>query len=83
MMHRNLDRRVEALVSLTNIVHKKQLISLIDNMTKCASWYFEPSGKWTQHRYLKNKKPIFDIQEKLILTHEGPNKAKLSNISAK
>ncbi len=51
MMHRNLDRRVEALVRLSDRVHITELDELL---TLCmdervASWHLGPDDTWTRH----------------------------------
>ena len=51
MMHRNLDRRVEALVRLRDpgqITEIEDMLTLaVDPGT--ASWHLEPEGIWTRH----------------------------------
>jgi polyphosphate kinase len=64
MMHRNLDRRVEALVRLTEPDH----LAEIDNMfglsmsDDTASWWLDASGLWTHHAVADDGTPLQDAQ---------------------
>jgi polyphosphate kinase len=68
MMHRNLDRRVEALVRIGDEGHVDSLRSLLemeaDDAT--ASWHLEPDGRWTRHSVDENGEPLLDVQQWLI-----------------
>jgi polyphosphate kinase len=68
MMHRNLDRRVEALVRLTDPDHLRELEDLFalafDERT--ATWRLDADGVWTRHHLDKDGKPLADLQSKLI-----------------
>jgi len=69
LMHRNLDRRVEALVSVTNPEHCKQLEQLVDMAMSddTQSWWLGPDGTWTRHaRDEETGTPLRDLQEELI-----------------
>jgi polyphosphate kinase len=48
MMHRNLDRRVEALVPVTDPRLSAELASILDSATDpgTRSWILEPDGSW-------------------------------------
>ncbi len=65
MMHRNLDRRVEALV---RIVESAQLTEL-DELFSLAmsdgtsSWWLGPDGVWTRHHLDAGGTPLADIQD--------------------
>jgi polyphosphate kinase len=68
MMHRNLDRRVEALVRLVAPAHLEQIdeifsLALADTTT---SWHLEPDGTWT--RAAKNDDGVLldDLQTVLM-----------------
>ncbi len=67
LMHRNLDRRVEVLVQLTNDAHITQIEELFrlafDEGT--ASWWLGPDG-WTKRTTDDHGEPLLDIQEHLI-----------------
>jgi polyphosphate kinase len=73
LMHRNLDRRVELLVRLTDPAQQAELSSLInlamDNGT--ASWWLGPDGAWTRHHLDDSGAPLQDLQEHLIQVGQG------------
>jgi polyphosphate kinase len=62
MMHRNLDRRVEALVRITSPEHQKDLSELFDlAMSDDASaWHLHSTGEWTRHKTAK------DVQDAIM-----------------
>ena len=68
MMHRNLDRRVEALVRVTDPGHCTRLRELIvlgmDDGT--YSWWLDGDGTWTRHARDAEGRPLRDVQESLI-----------------
>jgi polyphosphate kinase len=68
MMHRNLDRRVEALVRVTDQGHCARLRELIalgmDDGT--SSWWLDSDGNWTRHARDGEGRPLRDVQETLI-----------------
>ena len=49
MMHRNLDRRVETLVSITTEEHIDEISNLLDLSFDAAtsSWHLDGAGDWT------------------------------------
>ncbi|MFT3860444.1 RNA degradosome polyphosphate kinase [Micropruina sp.] len=67
LMHRNLDRRVEVLVSLTNPRHIAQIEQWFDQAFDpgTASWWLEPDG-WVQRTSDAAGEPLLDMQESLI-----------------
>lgn len=67
LMHRNLDRRVEVLVSITNPRHIGQIEEWFDMAFDegTASWWLEPNG-WTQRTADAAGEPLLDMQEALI-----------------
>ncbi len=67
LMHRNLDRRVEVLVALTNPRHVAQVESLFDLAfsDSTASWWLD-GDTWTQRTLDANGEPLLDLQEHLI-----------------
>jgi polyphosphate kinase len=73
LMHRNLDRRVETLVRVTDPAHRAQLRGLIDMAMDdtTASWWLDSDGSWTRHHLDDSGKPLGDIQEYLIRTRQG------------
>jgi polyphosphate kinase len=64
MMHRNLDRRVEALVQIEDPVHVAELRSLLakamDDGT--SSWHLGADGSWTRHHRDADGRPLVDLQ---------------------
>lgn len=65
MMHRNLDRRVEALVRVTAPEHVKELLDLFDTAMSDAtsSWHLGAGGSWTRHHLDAEGQPLTDLQE--------------------
>jgi polyphosphate kinase len=65
MMHRNLDRRVEALVRLSQPDHIKETNELFDlaMAETSSSWHLEATGTWIRHQYDSAGKPLVDVQE--------------------
>jgi polyphosphate kinase len=67
MMHRNLDRRVEALVRIPEPAHRSTLIGLIDTVfaPDASCWELGPEGDWTR-RSAPEGVPTRDVQTALI-----------------
>ncbi len=68
MMHRNLDRRVELLVQVTDPGHERRLRRLLDlGMDDgTSSWWLNADGYWTRHSRDEAGNPLRDVQESLI-----------------
>lgn len=68
MMHRNLDRRVEALVRVVAPAHVKELIELFDAAMAdtTSSWHLGANGVWTRHSIGEDGKPLVDLQERTM-----------------
>ena len=68
MMHRNLDRRVEALVQLGSAEDIADLIELMDRYLDpgTASWHLEEDGIWTRHHKDEDGSPLEDVQSWLL-----------------
>jgi len=68
MMHRNLDRRVELLVQVTDVGHQRRLRRLLhlgtDDRTSC--WWLDADGHWVRHSRDEEGNPLRDVQETLI-----------------
>jgi len=64
MMHRNLDRRVEALVRLTQDDHLEQIEELFDRAMSddTSSWWLDADGTWTRHSRDAEGAPLPDLQ---------------------
>ncbi|MFY8205257.1 MAG: polyphosphate kinase 1, partial [Actinomycetes bacterium] len=68
LMHRNLDRRVEALVQLVDAEHVSYISSLLDLYLadSTAHWTLENNGKWLRVSQDSNGVTLLDAQEQLI-----------------
>lgn len=68
LMHRNLDRRVEALVSLADKSHVDSLLELLELSVAdtTATWHLQPDGIWLKRHYDEEGKHLDDIQEILM-----------------
>lgn len=71
MMHRNLDRRVEALVRVRDADHVKYLnrmmeLSMADTT---SSWHLGADGRWTGHHHDDEGNRLLDIQADFIDVH--------------
>ncbi len=68
LMHRNLDRRVETLVSLTDPEQVADLDSLFDMAfdAETSAWDLEPDGEWVRRLYDDEGRHLRDYQETLI-----------------
>lgn len=68
LMHRNLDRRVEALVSIEEPSQIDYLISLIKTgmSPRVSSWQLRKSGAWKRRTHDKAGAPLLDIQTMLM-----------------
>ena len=73
MMHRNLDRRVEAMVRLRDPRHIGELDELLTLSMdpETASWHLGPDGTWTRHHLDVNGEPLRDLQSTIIATRPG------------
>ncbi|WP_114905643.1 RNA degradosome polyphosphate kinase [Ornithinimicrobium murale] len=71
MMHRNLDRRVEALVPITDRDQVKTLGALLDRSMsdEVASWHLDPSGQWHRHHLSAEGAPLTDLHSELIASY--------------
>src|SRR3954452_3362288 len=68
MMHRNLDRRIEALVRVTDPAHRAALNRLLETgmSDTTASWHLGPDGEWTRYAMDADGQPLRNVQEMLI-----------------
>ncbi|WP_443095950.1 RNA degradosome polyphosphate kinase [Rothia koreensis] len=68
MMHRNLDRRVEALVRIKDPVHIRYLLDMIGMYMseKTANWHLESDGTWTRFSRAADGTPLRDVQSRLL-----------------
>jgi polyphosphate kinase len=77
MMHRNLDRRVEALVRIVRPEHLEELKLLLDLATSDAtsSWWLGEDGVWVRHDLDENGMPHADMQAVLFKQIAGRKRA--------
>ena len=68
LMHRNLDRRVEELVRITDPAMVEQLEWLVTHAASDAvsSWWLEPDGAWVRHSHGPDGEKLEDIQTTLM-----------------
>jgi polyphosphate kinase len=68
MMHRNLDRRVEALVRVIAPAHLTEMTDLFDLAMSdtTSSWWLGSDGTWTRHSLDEDGKPLVDIQDRTM-----------------
>lgn len=68
MMHRNLDRRVEALVRVTDPNHMTELLAFFDLAMDpgTTSWHLGAEGVWTRHAEDAEGNPLVDLQDKTM-----------------
>ena len=71
LMHRNLDRRVEALVRITAPEQIDELIKYVDLQMadSTVSWHMQPDGTYVLHTKDDEGRPLVDSQEYLIRKH--------------
>ncbi len=71
MMHRNLDRRVEALVRVTDPNHIADLRGLLvrGSSDHYSRWELSGDGRWTRHHRTSDGEPLIDVQTALIDMH--------------
>jgi polyphosphate kinase len=68
LMHRNLDRRVESLVRVSDPAQQAELRGLIDEAMddRTVSWWLAADGTWTRHHQDADGTPLCDLQQQLI-----------------
>ena len=71
MMHRNLDRRVEALLRLSDPAHVADMESLMGMgmSDDVSSWHLGGDGQWTRHRRDEHGNELLELQSALIETN--------------
>ena len=72
LMHRNLDRRVEALARVTAPEQVDGLIKYVDLQMadSTMSWHMQPDGTYVLHTKDDEGRPLVDSQEYLIRKHQ-------------
>ena len=73
LMHRNLDRRVEVLVRVSDESQRAELRELVRMAMDIgtSSWWLGSDGSWTRHQFDESGKPLADIQDLLIRSRRG------------
>jgi polyphosphate kinase len=73
LMHRNLDRRVELLVRVTDPAQRAELRGLFNLAMDpgTASWWLAGDGTYTRHHLDAEGHPLNDLQDMLIRTRQG------------
>ncbi|WP_045279833.1 RNA degradosome polyphosphate kinase [Microbacterium oxydans] len=68
MMHRNLDRRVEALVRVNDPAHLQELQAFFDLAMDpgTTSWHLGAEGVWERHAEDAEGNPLIDLQDKTM-----------------
>jgi polyphosphate kinase len=68
VMHRNLDRRVETLVQVTDPAIRADMVGVFDLAMDegTSSWWLDGDGRWTRHDRDVSGRPLRDIQAFLI-----------------
>ncbi|RBP97234.1 RNA degradosome polyphosphate kinase [Bifidobacterium aemilianum] len=72
LMHRNLDRRVEALVRISSPEQIQELIDYVDLQMAdtTVSWHMQADGNYIRHSRDDQGQPLEDSQEALIKSHQ-------------
>lgn len=68
MMHRNLDRRVEALVRVDDGAEVAELLEYLELQADdgTSSWHLGPDATWTRHDRDEDGTPLLDVQQHLL-----------------
>jgi polyphosphate kinase len=74
MMHRNLDRRVETLVSIETVEHIAEIAHLLDLSfdEQTSSWHLDGDGIWHGVHTSPSGEPLRDVQNYLIKLRQRP-----------
>ena len=77
MMHRNLDRRVEALVRISDPAARQVLLGMLDELTSdsFAAWHLHGDTTWSRVAVDLEGKPLPDWQETLVRRHQERERA--------
>ena len=78
MMHRNLDRRVEALVRVSTPAHVKEVNDLftLSMSDTTSSWHLQPDGEWVRRSRDGDDKPLLDIQDRTMTNVQRRRRAR-------
>jgi polyphosphate kinase len=69
MMHRNLDRRIEALINITDPSHIEQLDAQLNRgmSDHVQSWSLHSDGAWVRHSHTAEGEPLADAQHETMV----------------
>jgi len=78
MMHRNLDRRVEALVRVRDQAHLAQLTALFDLAMSdtTSSWWLDHTGTWARHHLDEHGNQLVDLQDQTMTDVQSRRRAR-------
>jgi len=74
MMHRNLDRRVEVLVRLSQPEHIQRLTDMFDLALsdQVSAWTLESDGSWTRKQFDEDGNALVDFQNSIMQSISDP-----------
>ena len=77
MMHRNLDRRVEALVRISDPDARQVLLGMLDELIsdRFSAWHLHGDTTWSRVAVELAGKPLADWQETLVRRHQERERA--------
>ncbi|GAA2074282.1 RNA degradosome polyphosphate kinase [Microbacterium hatanonis] len=78
MMHRNLDRRVEALVRVIDPAQLLELSALFDLAMSdgTSSWHLQADGEWIRRSVDADGRPLVDMQDKTMVNVQRRRRAR-------
>lgn len=78
MMHRNLDRRVEALVRVTAPNQLAELSALFDlaMSEETSAWHLGADGEWSRHSLDAEGRPLADMQDRTMTNVQRRRRAR-------
>ncbi|MGB3593791.1 MAG: RNA degradosome polyphosphate kinase [Ornithinimicrobium sp.] len=75
LMHRNLDRRVEALTPVSDEGQVKSLMKLLDRgMHDVSAWHLNENGQWIRQHLGDDGLPLAELQTELIAKYAARRK---------
>ena len=74
MMHRNLDRRVEVLVRLSEPDHVNNILEMFElaMSEQVAAWSLEPTGQWVRNQFDQDGHALRDFQDSMMKSISEP-----------
>jgi polyphosphate kinase len=73
LMDRNLNRRVESLVQITDQEHKQELIKIFDQYLdpQISNWFLKPDGTWQRVSQSSEGEQLIDLHTQMINSYRG------------